>query len=493
MPATLSMLTNVFPAERARPGDRHLGRRRRRSASPSARSPAASCSSTSGWGSVFLVNVPIVRRRPGRRPRALPESRTPTHAELDPLGAVLSIAGLVALLWAIIEAPSRRLDRRRPSLAALRRRRGARWRPSWSGSCAPTTRCSTSASSEPPLQRRQRRDHAGVLRPVRVDLPAHPVPAERAGLLAARGRASACRRSRSADARRRRCRPGSPSASAPSAVVAAGLAHRRRWPARSLSDAGAARPTASSRPRSFAAGLRHGPDDGARHRVDHGLAAAEQAGVGSAMNDTTRQVGGALGVAVLGSLLSSGYGADMERRLETARAAPRRRAGLSAGPARLPSGSAAPPGRSLTTPPRPPSPGDEHHPARRRRRALAGALVALVVLPGRERERVEKHRVERRGAGARRRDATARQSGEQRRRALAARADRAARRTGRSSPRPSSCWPSTASRPQHRGRRRKGRRRQDDDLPPLELQGGAGRGCVGPDPPTCGPRPTRAA
>ncbi len=33
----------------------------------------------------------------------------------------------------------------------------------------------------------------------------------------------------------------------------------------------------------------------------------EKASVGSAMNDTTRMVGGALGVAVLGSLLSSGY------------------------------------------------------------------------------------------------------------------------------------------------------------------------------------------
>ena len=32
-----------------------------------------------------------------------------------------------------------------------------------------------------------------------------------------------------------------------------------------------------------------------------------EAGVGSAMNDTTRQIGGALGVAVLGSLFNSAY------------------------------------------------------------------------------------------------------------------------------------------------------------------------------------------
>jgi hypothetical protein len=36
-----------------------------------------------------------------------------------------------------------------------------------------------------------------------------------------------------------------------------------------------------------------------------------KSGVGSAMNDTTRQVGGALGVAILGSILASSYGAAM--------------------------------------------------------------------------------------------------------------------------------------------------------------------------------------
>jgi hypothetical protein len=33
----------------------------------------------------------------------------------------------------------------------------------------------------------------------------------------------------------------------------------------------------------------------------------DKAGVGSAVNDTTRQIGGALGVAILGSIVSSGY------------------------------------------------------------------------------------------------------------------------------------------------------------------------------------------
>jgi DHA2 family multidrug resistance protein-like MFS transporter len=41
----------------------------------------------------------------------------------------------------------------------------------------------------------------------------------------------------------------------------------------------------------------------------------EKAGVGSAMNDATRQVGGALGVAILGSILSSRFASEMGVRL----------------------------------------------------------------------------------------------------------------------------------------------------------------------------------
>ena len=42
----------------------------------------------------------------------------------------------------------------------------------------------------------------------------------------------------------------------------------------------------------------------------------EKAGVGSAVNDTTRQVGGAVGVAVFGSLLASRYAAHMHATLD---------------------------------------------------------------------------------------------------------------------------------------------------------------------------------
>lgn len=42
-----------------------------------------------------------------------------------------------------------------------------------------------------------------------------------------------------------------------------------------------------------------------------GTIPAEKAGVGSALNDTIQQAGTALGIAILGSLLTSGFAAEM--------------------------------------------------------------------------------------------------------------------------------------------------------------------------------------
>jgi EmrB/QacA subfamily drug resistance transporter len=59
------------------------------------------------WGSIFLVNVPlcIVAVVVGRR--VIPESRDPVARRIDWTGAVLSGAGLIAFVWAVIEAPSK--------------------------------------------------------------------------------------------------------------------------------------------------------------------------------------------------------------------------------------------------------------------------------------------------------------------------------------------------------------------------------------------------
>jgi EmrB/QacA subfamily drug resistance transporter len=57
------------------------------------------------WGSVFLVNVPIVTIALVAGLPLVPESKDPGATPLDPVGALLSIGGLTALVYGIIEAP----------------------------------------------------------------------------------------------------------------------------------------------------------------------------------------------------------------------------------------------------------------------------------------------------------------------------------------------------------------------------------------------------
>ena len=106
MPSTLSILTNVFrdPKERGR-----------------AIAVWAGCSGlavalgpvTGGlllrhfeWSSVFWVNLPLGLAALILGAFVIPTSRDPEHAAVDPVGAVLSIIGLGTLLFGIIEGPS---------------------------------------------------------------------------------------------------------------------------------------------------------------------------------------------------------------------------------------------------------------------------------------------------------------------------------------------------------------------------------------------------
>jgi EmrB/QacA subfamily drug resistance transporter len=57
------------------------------------------------WGSVFLVNVPVAAVAILAGWALVPESKDPNATPLDPVGAVLSIAALVTLVYGIIEAP----------------------------------------------------------------------------------------------------------------------------------------------------------------------------------------------------------------------------------------------------------------------------------------------------------------------------------------------------------------------------------------------------
>lgn len=104
MPSTLSILTNVFtdPIERRKAIGLWAG-----VAGLGALGPI-----TGGfllthfwWGSVFLVNVPIVAVGLVAGYFLIPDSRDPSAPHLDPVGAVLSIIGLSVLLWGVIQAP----------------------------------------------------------------------------------------------------------------------------------------------------------------------------------------------------------------------------------------------------------------------------------------------------------------------------------------------------------------------------------------------------
>ena len=57
------------------------------------------------WSSVFYVSVPVALIALVAGRLLLPESRDPKAGRFDPLGALLSVAGISLLAWSIIEAP----------------------------------------------------------------------------------------------------------------------------------------------------------------------------------------------------------------------------------------------------------------------------------------------------------------------------------------------------------------------------------------------------
>lgn len=105
MPSTLSLLTNVFtdPRERAKA----IGFWAAVAGAGGALGPllAGLLLEHYWWGSIFLINVPIALGALVAGRVVLPESRDEDIGGLDPVGAGLSIVGLVGVLWAIIESP----------------------------------------------------------------------------------------------------------------------------------------------------------------------------------------------------------------------------------------------------------------------------------------------------------------------------------------------------------------------------------------------------
>ena len=107
MPATLSILTNVFhdPKERGRA----IGFWAAISGLGIALGPiiGGALLDHFWWGSVFLVNAPVVLVALVLGRFLIPESKDPSESKLDPMGALTSIVGLSFLLYAIIEVPTK--------------------------------------------------------------------------------------------------------------------------------------------------------------------------------------------------------------------------------------------------------------------------------------------------------------------------------------------------------------------------------------------------
>lgn len=104
MPATLSILTHVFPPnERAKA----IGVWAGVAGAAGAIGPIASgwLLEHFYWGSVFWLNVPVVILALVSGYFLVPASRHPDRVPLDPVGALLSIGMIATLVYAVIEAP----------------------------------------------------------------------------------------------------------------------------------------------------------------------------------------------------------------------------------------------------------------------------------------------------------------------------------------------------------------------------------------------------
>ena len=106
MPSTLSILTNTFtdPKERAQA----IGIWAGVSGIALALGPALGgiMVDAFGWQSIFYINVPIGLIAFGIAIKLVPESKNPEGRSLDIFGQVLAVAGLAALTYAFIEANS---------------------------------------------------------------------------------------------------------------------------------------------------------------------------------------------------------------------------------------------------------------------------------------------------------------------------------------------------------------------------------------------------
>ena len=320
MPSTLSIITNIFTGPRAGQGHRGLDRGRRpgHRARPGHRRVAAGA---------LLVGLDLPGQRAHRRPhparRRVPGPRVPRPRRRppDPLGVLLSIGGLLALVYGVIEAPTR-AGPPPVTLAAFATAVGpARRFVAWE-----------LHTDHPMLQLRLFRNRRFSAASAAIAL----------AFFALFGACSSSPSTCSWSSATPRCRPApapypSRPASSPaprlSAPLTPGSAPKSPSPPACCSPP-AAWPC-SPAPPPAAATRRCWPHCCWRTGIGVAMAPATdsvmgalplaKASVGSAMNDTARLVGGAFGVAVLGTTISQVYRdhiADTAAQLPAAAAAP---------------------------------------------------------------------------------------------------------------------------------------------------------------------------
>jgi EmrB/QacA subfamily drug resistance transporter len=106
MPSTLSILVNVFPPHER---TKAIAIWASVTGASGAIGPIASAFMLEHfwYGAVFLINVPFVAVAFVAGAFLVPKSKDPKQGVLDPLGALLSIIGIGALVYGLIEAPDK--------------------------------------------------------------------------------------------------------------------------------------------------------------------------------------------------------------------------------------------------------------------------------------------------------------------------------------------------------------------------------------------------
>ncbi|MBV8063316.1 MAG: MFS transporter [Nevskia sp.] len=104
-PVAMSIVVNTFPEPRERA--RAIGIWGAVAGISMALGPLAGgvLTHTLGWHAVFWVNLPVGAAALWLTARYIPESRAPQPRRPDPLGQVLLLTGLAALVWSLIEGP----------------------------------------------------------------------------------------------------------------------------------------------------------------------------------------------------------------------------------------------------------------------------------------------------------------------------------------------------------------------------------------------------